>query len=448
LFWFILLLKDFSKIFLLLKDFSKIFQMSLNPLQQKAFDIISAGNNLCLSGPAGTGKSFLIRKFIEKYDGLKHIYVTASTGIAATLIDGITLHSFFGIGLAEGTIEELTNTVRKNKKARERICGTDTLFIDEISMISGNLLDILNNISRTLRRSDRPFGGIQVVLVGDFAQLPPINWEKEKFAFQADCWAELIGENQIDLADVIRQSDRLFIDILNIVRRGHILSTEQINILENCKKQRPPPIEGLKPVEIEPYRADVDRINMDCLKKLLTDSANKPVLFEATHIVKGFAQNINIDSAYNRTPLTRKLYVSVGAQVMLIKNLDVENGLCNGSRGIIREIIFNNGTPIGCFIEFIGQKIQIFSQTWKIKMGEISIHINQLPIILSWAITSHKSQGSSIDYAKINAMYSFECGQTYCMLSRIRSLAGLIIEDIDYDKIKCHELVKKFYGWL
>ena len=452
--------------------------------QQRAYDAMTSYKNVCITGPAGVGKTLLINHFITNHCGSNfnltfstgNIAVTAATGIAATLINGNTLHSWAGIGL--GNEKDLVAKIKRSRGAVARWMGVKTLIIDEISMISGTLFTKLDEIGKALRGIDSLFGGIQVIVFGDFCQLPPVRGSND-FAFQSPSWDFEV----IHLTKVMRQSDLEFVAILNKIRFAEELSVEQKKLLESCmNRDRTPPIEGIKPTIIDPYRANVEQYNIDELKLLIAKNREEmakysadsitdanydthplnqldTILFKAVYEVRkslGLSSSNDLDKKdnflekliFDRVPCQQKLYLTTGAQVMLVRNLDVMSGLVNGARGVIRQILYRNKCPAGAMVEFISKKgilVPITSFTWSIKLGETIYEICQLPLILAWSCTSHKSQGSTIDYAEVNLADTFEYGQVYTIISRVKSLNGLIINSLDYDKIKVHSEVKKFY---
>lgn len=449
--------------------------IKLTSSQDVAFNLMKSKNNVCITGPAGVGKSLLISEFIKWIQSTRmenSISITAATGIAATYIGGNTLHSWAGIGL--GDDPDLIKKVKRNVWTRQRWMNTDILIIDEISMISGDLLTKLDAIGKDVRCSDLPFGGIQLIVFGDFCQLPPVHVELVGFAFQSPAWNFI----KVELNEVMRQSDPVFIEILAAIRIGRELTPAQKDILKSRMFDEDalpaPPIAGLEPTIIDPYRASVAHINMVRLDAVI--EANKllmvgldqnqitpenfafhpinqlqTIVFNAEHKINrplGENQEFLIKTAYDRVPCNKKLYLAVGAQVMLLKNLDVAGGLVNGSRGVVRHIIYMGKSAVGVIVEFIGAKIiPITVNSWDVRVDEkIIITIKQIPLILSYALTSHKAIGATLDYAKINLADCFEYGQFYTMLSRVRSLDGLIITNMDYEKIKVHDKVLKFYN--
>ena len=357
--------------------------IQLSDDQNKAFNKFKNGENLFITGPAGTGKSILI-KFIKDFC-LKNsieIYITAMTGCAALLIDGITLHSWAGIFKGSDDIDILIKKIRRNKEVKSKWQNTNILIIDEISMLSGNFLDKLNEIAKIIRKNKNPFGGIQIIFVGDLFQLEPIYDESEepKFCFEASCWNECI-DNIIELRKIMRQDNSIFQKCLNEIRIGEI-SEDTKKILFKCSKKKLKNINSnIIPTRLYSCNKDVERINNEELIKLKNDikeylveskiSINKTNNYSIENdFLEMISNNLDKNSQY-----INKLELAIGAQVMLIKNIDTENGLVNGSRGII--VCFNNNDyPVVKFINGVEKEIEPipwqfdFNDRFKIKKNK------------------------------------------------------------------------------
>lgn len=426
----------------------------MNEEQQKAFELLMSGENVCLTGPAGVGKSYTINNFVEHTT--KKVAVTSTTGISASLINGRTIHSWAGIKLGDEETNALLVRVKKNKDAKERILGSDVLIIDEISMMDAELFEKLEFIIRVIRYNDKPFGGLQVVAVGDFAQLPPV--KAKGFTFIADCWDKVFpSENIIHLKQVMRQTDKNFVDVLNKIRFADPCLLNPENSLRKLLDERV--IEQGKVVKIEvdgyeleptllySHRADVSFINSNRLSELLkTEEHHK---FNIEMVLKKESHKQYIDAVLKRVPCNKILELAVGAQVMLVKNMDFDAKLVNGSRGVVTRFVKDEkGNVIGIDVLFKnGESIILGKADWEVKIDKnIKITVRQYPLILAYALTVHKSQGSTLDFVTVDLSQCFAEGQVYTALSRARSLDGLFILDIDYTKIKTHPGVKSFYG--
>jgi ATP-dependent DNA helicase PIF1 len=421
----------------------------LNDDQKNAYAILNSDNNCFITGEAGTGKSHLIKKYSSEYSGSGELAITATTGVAAVNINGQTIYSWAGVGYCDESVSELVRQIRKKKYALARWCSVGTLLIDELSMITGDMFDKLENIARVLRHSDRPFGGIKIKAFADFGQNSAVAVDMEGFAFEAKCWNNVFGNNVIFLNQIMRQTDPIFTGILSTIRRGAQLSNEQKAVLESCKIEREPPIPGLKPTIINSRNDVIEKLNMSELKKLAIETKNPIVLFTAKKEKTGDIDEYIYKNIFDKISLAEKLYLTIGANVVLIKNLDVENGICNGSRGVLREFITKNNTPVGVIIQFKnGATMPIYAEPYEaFNNGGSKITITQLPILLCWGLTGHRAQGLTLDFIKIGLDNCFAHGLFYSIISRCKSLDGLFIDSIDYNKIIVDDRVKKFYSW-
>ena len=439
---------------------------SLTEEQLSVINHLLEGENLFLTGGGGVGKSYLLSAIYTEFPGLKkrlvaarnpgsvaklpRIQMCALTGCAALLLGhkAKTLHSWAGIGLGKGSVSELYIKIRRNQKAMRNWLCTDLLIIDEISMMTAELLDKLNEIGKKVRSNRKPFGGIQVLLVGDFYQLPPVNKSDEvtKFAFESDAWKELITSS-IELTIIQRQKDEVFQKVLKEGRVGQ-LSKESCEILRACEG-RDWKENKIRPTLLFPRRSEVEMINDSNLRALegrrytykarLVYDGKIPDGFSESD--EGFQKSLNMfdsDAAYSK-----ELELMLNAQVMLIANVDPDNGLVNGSRGVVVDFCKSTELPI---VEFLnGIKKPVGTHTWPIEDYEF-ISRSQVPLKLAYAVTIHKSQGATLDSALVDIGSGvFEYGQAYVALSRVRSLEALYVYDFDPMAFKAHPKVKAFY---
>jgi ATP-dependent DNA helicase PIF1 len=434
--------------------------MDLNEEQSAAFDAVQRGTNIFLTGPAGSGKSFLIRRIMEWADAMKKpLAVTALTGCAALLISNKakTLHSWAGIGLGRESVETLVASINKNPHAKRRWKRTEILIIDEISMMTPELFEKLDAIGKRIRCSTKPWGGIQLIICGDYFQLPPVmkglSGEATgvgRFAFESPVWStsDLMP---IILTKIKRQTDPAFQKLLNECRIGEP-STETIALLKSrqgldWKSQM------IKPTLLFSRNADVDAINEKNIAALgkplriyeaLTEIVRNP---EYPDIAVPFGDDLErivtkLDNDANYAP---HVELCIGAQVMLLVNKDLEEGLVNGSRGVITEFS-TSGFPVVQFLH--GDPVMIDYHEW---ISNDCPHIirKQIPLRVAYAVTIHKSQGATLDCALVDIGKStFEYGQAYVALSRVRDLNSLYIHGLDPSKIKAHPTVVKFYTHL
>jgi ATP-dependent DNA helicase PIF1 len=429
--------------------------MNLSNEQQIIFEKYVKGENIFITGVGGTGKTRLIQYIAEDAKNKeKNFQVCAMTGCAAVLLNcsANTLHSWAGIGLARGNINEVVNRVIKSKFRRKNWNRIELLIIDEVSMLSKKLLIILDMIGKKIKKNMKPFGGIQIIFAGDFHQLPPIGDEDDpgsiNFCFESEIWNLLFPiENQIQLKTIFRQKDPIYQKILQEIRDGRIHKSS-INIL---KKYIRIPDENMeiKPPILLSRRKDVDEINLKNLNNLKTNEKNFN-LQNNIEIEDKYKNTFNNDEIQyelnylkNNILAESKLTLKIGAQVMCIANIDIEgtNAIVNGSQGIIKDFI--NNYPL---VEFRNGETRIIKEhIWKSEIIP-NIGIKQIPLIYAWAITIHKAQGLTLETGMIDVGKNvFECGQTYVALSRLVSLDGLYLIAFDPYKIKLFNKVIEFY---
>ena len=420
----------------------------LNKEQRSALSAVKNGKNLFLTGAAGTGKSYTIQSIVSWASVVgKTVAVTAMTGCAALLL-GIgtarTLHSWAGVGLARESAQELAESVARNKKTARRWQKTDILIIDEVSMMTAELLEKLDIIGRHVRKRGIRFGGLQIVLTGDFCQLPPVA-KVASFVFEAPIWTELIDEVH-QLTEILRQRDPIFQKILTEARMGE-LSAESLAILESRKGLSFEDSE-IRPTLLFTRNATVNEINRKNMDAL---DGEQRIYKVCTVFNEGFATKESISSANTGVekldkdaPYDTELEIRMGAQVMLITNLDQERGLVNGSRGVVVGYSLG-GLPVVRFKSY-KDPIIVERATWWMPDNE-NVGRAQIPLRIAYAMTIHKSQGATLDCALIDVGSStFEYGQAYTALSRVQSLEGLYIWKLDQRMICCHPAVKRFYA--
>jgi ATP-dependent DNA helicase PIF1 len=419
--------------------------------QIRAVDLARSGKSFFLTGAGGTGKSYVIRSIVEalKRDG-KDVALTAMTGCAALLLGkgAKTLHSWAGIGLGKDSVQTLIVKLRKSFRAKKNWLSADALIIDEVSMMTPELLDKLEEIGKAIRRNPKSFGGLQMILVGDMYQLPPINKDENReqhFVFEGAAWKRCI-EDSVILRTVHRQSDPAFLKILDEARAGR-LTQESIDILETRRNTEWKRLE-IKPTLLFTRRADVEQINMTQLQKCSGPDVsfkvktvqssvmftNKPTDTE----VKWAIEKMDKNGSYVPDLVLRK-----GAQVMLLTNMDIEHGLVNGSRGIVER--FCDGPEAYPMVKFRNGEVIIISPAAWASEDVDGLTREQIPLRLAYAITIHKAQGATLDCALIDVGdNTFEYGQAYVALSRVRSLDCLYIWDLKPSAFMVHPKVKAF----
>jgi ATP-dependent DNA helicase PIF1 len=444
----------------------------LNTRQRAAYDAVAMGKHIFLTGPGGTGKSFLLNMLytvLPKRIDAK-VALTALTGCAALLLHprAKTLHSWAGVGLAKESAAVLIKEIRKSRKAAFRWVDTDILVIDEISMMTPEFFEKLDEIGRAIRRNPtKPFGGLQLVLVGDFYQLPPVVRQdlsggptvETCFLFESPLWKELTLETHT-LNEIVRQKDPIFQEVLNQARRGE-LTKKSIKVLANrmgldYKDQ------AIQPTMLFTRRAQVDEINMSHLRKLTTErrTFKASTLFMPIESTKGMTEEDPlVKKAISKldmdAPYAAELTVAIGAQVMLLVNKP-ELGLANGSRGVVvgygtatDESTTNVKVDDSLLVPLVKFRnslvIPIEHNTWEVPDFP-GVLRRQIPIRLAYAITIHKAQGATLDCALIDiGNKTFEYGQAYVALSRVKDLESLYIHDFEPTAFRAHPKVKEFY---
>ncbi len=431
--------------------------VKFNEDQLKALKAIEDGQNIFLTGPAGTGKSTIIKEVFKKCnENDKNISVTAMTGCAALLLTygAKTIHSWAGVGLAKESKEVLAGMAMKNPKTKKRWKKTDILVIDEISMMTVDLLEKLDYIGKQVRADSRPFGGIQLVLCGDYYQLPPICTGREcTFAFECETWKNLKLQT-IELKIITRQTDVTFQKVLNEARIGE-LSEESIDILMS-RKGLDWKTKQIRPTLLFSKNKEVDAINEKnilALKRPLTIFEAKTVTKDDEKDGKGEDDSLIptgelldrvITKLDNDAVYMPSLSLCIGAQVMLVTNLDLSRGLANGSRGMVVSFRAIDNVPIVQFQR--GDPVAIEHQIW-FSPDFPKVGRKQIPLRIAYAITIHKCQGATLDCALIDiGKDTFEYGQAYVALSRVRSLESLYIYNFDARRVLAHPKVKEFYA--
>lgn len=416
--------------------------------------LIDNGQNLFITGGAGTGKSFILNLIRQKYN----IAVTSTTGISAINVNGQTIHSWSGVGICTDPIPKVINSLLHNPVLRTQINNCRILAIDEISMLSAKTMDYINDVLKGVRKSSLPFGGIQVLIFGDFFQLPPVIKEKNEkkiFAFESQAWQEL-NLTPIILNKVFRQDELSFVKALNNARVGNI-TDEDMKVFNSCEisfDSMNSPI-----IHIFSTNKEADGYNDFRFSKIKQPVYEFPALDKVHHhnkdgsitetLVRGetMFQNKSDLSAVEKLDkdckAPRILQLKIGCRVMLLKNISFDRNLINGSIGTIEEldkdsitVLFDNGEryPMSthCFEYYSG--------------GVLKATREQYPLRLAYGITIHKSQGTTLDNAIIDFNKTFAYGQSYVALSRTRTLKGLHLKSFSANKVLTDDKVIDFYN--
>ena len=386
--------------------------------QKTALKILHSGENVFITGQAGSGKTFLLNKFInEARKKGKTVAVTATTGLAATHLNGTTIHSWSGMGVANSISGNFYSKIRKPR--RENICETDILIIDEISMLHDYRLDMVNAILKKIRKNNSPFGGIQLLMSGDFFQLPPVNRYDDEFkggfVTESVAWRQA-GLKICYLNEQHRQADEELSAILTAMRTNN-LKRDQVQTLLNRIDAEAPSNEIV--TKLYTTNRDVDIIN----KKELAKIKGKSYFYsQETEGTKHYVEVLR--RAILAAPI---LELKKGAHVMSIKN-SPDGKYVNGSLGEV--VDFKYGDPVVKFNN--GNTVRIKTSEWNLADGEIVLaSIEQVPLKLAWAITVHKSQGMTLDGAEIDLSRAFVEGMGYVALSRVKNLHSLYLKGLN-----------------
>jgi ATP-dependent exoDNAse (exonuclease V) alpha subunit len=401
--------------------------------QERALEILKTGKNVFVTGPAGSGKTHLINTYIKYLrEHEVDVGITASTGIAATHMGGMTIHSWAGIGIAASITQGDLESMFEKSYLSKRFSKVKVLIIDEVSMLHHFRFDLVNKVLRAMKGNAHPFGGVQIILCGDFFQLPPVSRQGEQeshFVYRSESWKEA-GFTICYLSEQFRQKDDTVLSILNEIRRGDV-SEGSRDLLQSRF--------NTKTLEIEPTRlfthnADVDTLNNKELDKLKSDE-------ETDYYMDSRGRDPLVLTLKKSCLAPEVLRLKVGARVMCVKN-NFEEGYVNGTLGIVVSCKENQDPKIRLAD---GRVIQLEKASWKIEEdGKVKAEINQYPLRLAWAITVHKSQGMSLDAVEVDLSKSFEPGMGYVALSRVRTLEGLTIIGMNEMALSVHNEVLEF----
>ncbi|MFZ2303561.1 MAG: AAA family ATPase [Minisyncoccia bacterium] len=401
--------------------------------QDEAFEILKTGRNVFVTGPAGSGKTHLVNRYIaylREHD--IDIGITASTGIAATHMGGVTIHSWSGIGISAHLSPYDLEAMLEKGYLYKRFEKVKVLIIDEISMLHHFRLDLVNRVLKTMKRGDKPFGGIQVILCGDFFQLPPVARNGEppaQFVYTSDAWRDA-GFTICYLSEQFRQQDDVAISILNEIRSGEVSAQARGHLRARYNVRSPKFATSTK---LFTHNADVDVLNDTELDRIDGD--------EITTYTMGSRGKEAIAATLKKSCLAPEvLRLKPGARVMCVKN-NFEAGYVNGTLGVVVSCSEMEDPVI---LTGAGKRIVIPRASWKIEEdGKVKAEILQYPLRLAWAITVHKSQGMSLDAVEVDLSKSFEPGMGYVALSRVRSLEGLTILGMNDTALRVHDEVRE-----
>jgi ATP-dependent DNA helicase PIF1 len=441
---------------------------TLSPEQKLAIDLINSGKNVFLTGGGGTGKSYIIDKIVSIYkskyasDYRKYLGVTSLTGSSALLIGGITIHSFSGIGVRSGSDSRDIEKIIKKPFIKKRWSELQAIIIDEISMMTPRMFRLLHLLGQSIKKNYLPFGGIQLILSGDFCQLSPILEDNMvhtmEYCFETDEWKN--GNIfPVYFKTIHRQRDTEFINVLQKIRLG-ISDIDTTSILMSRFKAELTNPHGILPTKLYPTREKVNQIND---QQFLENSGDKEVKTyklafdfnfrkDKTKILPDDEREMLSQKIANNLPINYILNLCVGLQVILVVNMDIDIGLVNGSKGVVVGFAEETDYPIVEFSNGVIKTIDLYK--WDIEnvseYSNLTVKVSAIPLVLGYACTIHKSQGMTIDLAVMDIgknvfTGSGGYGQVYVALSRVRSLSGLSLINYDPNRIRCHPKVIEYY---
>jgi ATP-dependent exoDNAse (exonuclease V) alpha subunit len=411
--------------------------------QDEALTILKTGANVFLTGEPGSGKTHTVNAYVSwlHAHGVEPA-ITASTGIAATHIGGHTIHSWSGIGVKRVLSAYDLDKISQTERIVRHVRGTNILIIDEVSMLSGDTLSMVDAVLCEIRGSEKAFGGMQVILVGDFFQLPPISRHEEnveqeslmddssrsQFAFGSPAW-ESLNPIVCYLSEQHRQEDEKFLEILSAIRRGEVEDEHRELLMQRRGSGK-----DTQAAQLFSHNADVNQINDAELAKIS----------ESSHVFTMSGRGSEgMIAALKRGCLSPEvLALKVGARVMFTKNDIAGRAYVNGTLGVVTGFAKENGYPIVKMHN--GRTMVVEPAEWRVDdNGKTLAHINQLPLRLAWAMTVHKSQGMSLDAAHMDLSAAFEYGQGYVALSRVRTLAGLSLAGLNERALQVHPEIQE-----
>lgn len=398
--------------------------------QSDALKKMLTGTNIFLTGAPGAGKTYVLNQFIDAAEekGLK-VAITASTGIAASHIGGTTIHSWSGLGISDEVTKNDLLKLKNNSRIVKRYNRTDVLVIDEVSMLHGKRLDMVNIVAKALRGSDQPFGGMQIILVGDLFQLPPVSRDSNDydFAHYSESWQELLL-HICYITEHHRQSDNDRLLGLLEAMRNNVVNEDHTSLLESVAGTPAPD----NITKLFTHNVDVDMINQTRLDAL-------PGKIKKFKMVRS-GDKFKIEALERNILAPANLELKEGAEVMFVAN-NFQAGFVNGTRGTV--IKFKSGEPIVKLKS--GRVIRVERHSWKTVIDDkVVAEVEQIPLRLAWAITIHKSQGMSLDAAEIDLSKAFMPGMGYVALSRVRSMEGLYLKGFNAVSLRMHPAIYAF----
>ncbi|MEZ0392967.1 MAG: DEAD/DEAH box helicase [Pseudobdellovibrionaceae bacterium] len=408
----------------------KAEETTLDVEQQIAHEVLQSGENVFVTGGAGSGKSYLIRHFMKSLD-TKNMPILASTGAAAVLLGGRTFHSFFGLGIMEGGAQETYHRMKDDPKLHKRLTRVEGVIIDEISMIPSSALEVAENLARHARQSSLPWGGMRVIVVGDFAQLPPVArfGQKREWSFLSSVW-EQSGFQVVELTKNQRTYDQQFLDVLRDVRQGKV--TELVQEYLNLKIREHD--EEDETTRLFPRRDQSEIFNQKKLAQIPQTEVKIPSIY--------LGQERLVEALKKNSPIPGELTLKVGCKVLFLQN-DPSKRWANGTKGTV--------------VDITADKITIEKETWRhvtVEKTQFSLQdaegrtvasVINFPLTLAYATTIHKSQGATLDEIWVDLSRLWEPGQAYVALSRLRTGDGLKLLGWKPQSVITDPAVTRFY---
>lgn len=408
-------------------------ESSLDVEQQIAYEVLQSGENVFVTGGAGSGKSYLIRHFMKSLDS-KQMPILASTGAAAVLLGGRTFHSFFGLGIMEGGPQETYHRMKDDPKLHKRISQVEGVIIDEISMIPSSALEVAESLARHIRQSSLPWGGMRVIVVGDFAQLPPVtrSGQKREWSFLSSVW-EQSGFQVVELTKNQRTYDQMFLDVLKDVRQGKVTPLVREYLDQKIRDHD----EEDETTRLFPRRDQSEIFNAKKLSQIPSEEVKIPSIY--------LGQERLVEALKKNSPVPGELTLKIGAKVLFVQN-DPSKRWVNGTKGTVVDI-----SP---------EKITVEKETWRhvtVEKTQFSLQdaegrtvasVINFPLTLAYATTIHKSQGATLDEIWVDLSRLWEPGHAYVALSRLRTGDGLKLLGWRPQSVITDPAVKAFYQGL
>jgi ATP-dependent exoDNAse (exonuclease V) alpha subunit len=400
--------------------------------QPEAIEKMLSGANVFLTGEPGAGKTYTLNQFIDQaHEKGKRIAITASTGIAASHIDGVTIHSWSGLGIKESVSDAEIDRMAFQPKMIEKYNRCDILIIDEVSMLHGARLDMVNRVAKWVRHNSAPFGGLQVIFVGDLFQLPPVTRGSDDidFVHLSQAWAEVAPEVCYLMEQHRQGADDQLLTALREMRAGELSENSQELL---ARAIRPIPDDD-SVTRLFTHNVNVDALNRGMLMKLETK-------LHTFHMTTS-GEQYKVDALKRNLLVPEQLEIKVDAEVMFCAN-NFKEGYVNGTRA--RVLAVQNGVPIVRTVD--GLTIAVERHTWRThdEYGKEIASATQYPLRLAWAVTVHKSQGLSLDSAIIDLSQAFTPGMGYVALSRVRSLEGLYLVGMNEQALEMNQQIAEF----